>query len=154
MKYYLEAFKKYAVFTGRADRKQYWYFVLFDALMSYALAFVDVGISLVLGIGLENGFTILRPLYFLVSLIPGIAVGVRRMHDVNKSGWYLLIPVYNFILACTDGTPGKNDYGDDPKERVAENKPQDPEAQWNCPDCNGTNHNTTFVCSHCGYKLQ
>ena len=54
-------------------------------------------------------------IYQLAILIPSIAVGVRRMHDVNKSGWFLLIPIYNFILAITDGTKGNNTYGPDPK---------------------------------------
>ncbi len=62
-------------------------------------------------------FKFLANLYSLVVLLPGIAVGVRRMHDVNKSGWYLLIPLYNLILACTPGTVGPNEYGADPKEQ-------------------------------------
>jgi uncharacterized membrane protein YhaH (DUF805 family) len=56
----------------------------------------------------------LNNIYSLVVLLPGIAVGVRRMHDVGKSGWYLLIPIYNLVLACTEGTPGSNQYGADP----------------------------------------
>jgi uncharacterized membrane protein YhaH (DUF805 family) len=51
----------------------------------------------------------------LAIFIPSIAVGVRRMHDVGKSGWFLLIPIYNLILACTDGVQGDNEYGADPK---------------------------------------
>jgi uncharacterized membrane protein YhaH (DUF805 family) len=51
----------------------------------------------------------------LGTLIPSIAVGVRRMHDVGKSGWFLLIPIYNLVLACTDGEQGPNQYGSDPK---------------------------------------
>jgi uncharacterized membrane protein YhaH (DUF805 family) len=56
----------------------------------------------------------LNLIYSLAVLVPGIAVGVRRMHDVDKSGWYLLIPIYNLILACTPGTDGTNQYGADP----------------------------------------
>lgn len=52
--------------------------------------------------------------------MPSIAVGVRRMHDVGKSGWFVLIPIYNFILACTDGERGPNQYGQDPKDPNAE----------------------------------
>lgn len=55
-------------------------------------------------------------IYSLAVLIPGIAVAIRRMHDVGKSGWYILIPIYNLILACTDGDKGQNEYGADPKE--------------------------------------
>ena len=61
------------------------------------------------------GTTILSNIYTLAVLIPGIAVAVRRMHDVGKSGWYVLIPIYNLVLACTEGTSGDNEYGADPK---------------------------------------
>jgi uncharacterized membrane protein YhaH (DUF805 family) len=60
----------------------------------------------------------LSSIYTLAVLLPSIAVGVRRMHDVGKSGWFLLIPIYNFILACTDGVQGDNEYGTDPKAIV------------------------------------
>jgi len=64
-----------------------------------------------------------RIFYQLAILIPSIAVGVRRMHDVNKSGWFILIPIYNLILAVTDGTKGDNKYGHDPKatEKIKNN---------------------------------
>ncbi len=58
---------------------------------------------------------LLATVYDLVVIVPGIAVGVRRMHDVGKSGWYILIPIYNLILAFTDGNVGPNEYGPDPK---------------------------------------
>jgi len=105
MNWYLEVLKKYAVFSGRARRSEYWYFFLFNILIAIALVF--------LGALIHN--TILNTLYSLVVLIPGIAVGVRRMHDVGKSGWYLLIPIYSLVLACTDGNIGTNEYGQDPK---------------------------------------
>jgi uncharacterized membrane protein YhaH (DUF805 family) len=59
--------------------------------------------------------TVLANIYTLVVLIPSIAVGVRRMHDVGKSGWFILIPIYNLILAFTEGEKGENVYGTDPK---------------------------------------
>ena len=105
MNWYLEVFKKYAVFQGRARRKEYWYFFLFNLLFGYAIAFFSVWIS----------FPAIYLIYLLASLIPGIAVSVRRMHDVNKSGWFILIPIYNLILCCTEGTQGPNQYGTDPK---------------------------------------
>ena len=58
---------------------------------------------------------LLSSIYSLVVFIPSVAVSIRRTHDVNKSGWYTLIPVYNIILVCTDGTKGANQYGEDPK---------------------------------------
>ena len=63
----------------------------------------------------QPGTVYLDTIYSLAVFVPSIAVGVRRMHDVNKSGWYCLIPIYNLILACTEGTPGSNEYGPDPK---------------------------------------
>lgn len=105
MNYYFKVLQNYATFNGRARRSEYWYFFLFNVIISFILSFV----------GLETGTTILSNIYSLAVLIPGIAVGVRRMHDVGKSGWFILIPIYNLILACTEGTRGDNEYGPDPK---------------------------------------
>lgn len=73
-------------------------------------------ISFVIGfIGGIMGFTLLGTIYSLAVFIPSIAVAVRRMHDVGKSGWFILIPIYNLILACTNGESGENKFGADPK---------------------------------------
>ncbi len=61
---------------------------------------------------------IIATIYSVAVLIPGISVAVRRMHDVGKSGWFVLIPIYNIILACTNGNTGDNEYGEDPKADV------------------------------------
>ena len=105
MKYYVTVLKKYVDFNGRARRSEYWYFVLFNIIFAFAFSFIDVAL----------GTVFLYPIYALFVFIPGIAVLVRRMHDVDKSGWYCLIPIYNLVLACTEGTPGGNQYGPDPK---------------------------------------
>jgi len=105
MNYFIAVFKKYAVFSGRARRAEYWYFFLFNFIISFILGFIGGAV----------GNIYLQVLWFLGTIIPAIAVGVRRMHDVNKSGWYILIPIYSLILACTEGTTGPNEYGDDPK---------------------------------------
>jgi uncharacterized membrane protein YhaH (DUF805 family) len=110
MKYYLEVLKKYADFNGRARRKEYWMFFLLNMIISYSLMFIDVYF--------ETLF--INSIYSLVVLIPSIAVGVRRMHDAGKSGWYLLIPIYNLVLACTEGDFGQNKYGPDPKNIINE----------------------------------
>lgn len=107
MNYYLEVLKKYADFNGRARRSEYWYFALFSGLISFLISFT-------LG-ALSPKLVMLGSIYSLAVLVPSIAVAVRRMHDVNKSGWFILIPIYNLILACTNGTSGPNEYGDDPK---------------------------------------
>jgi uncharacterized membrane protein YhaH (DUF805 family) len=105
MNYYLIVLQNFANFSGRARRSEYWYFVLFNIIISFVLGFIG---------GLYD-FTMLSNIYSLVIIIPSIAVGVRRMHDVGKSGWFILIPIYNLILACTEGEKGDNKYGPDPK---------------------------------------
>ena len=105
MKHYMSVLSKFAVFSGRARRSEYWYFVLFNIIISIVLMILDAVL----------GTLFLDTIYSLVVLLPGLAVGVRRMHDVNKSGWFLLIPIYNLILACTPGDQGDNQYGPDPK---------------------------------------
>jgi uncharacterized membrane protein YhaH (DUF805 family) len=67
-------------------------------------------------IGYAINVPFLTNIYSLAVFIPTIAVGVRRMHDVNRSGWYLLIPIYSFVLTCTEGSDGPNNYGVDPKD--------------------------------------
>lgn len=105
MKWYLLVLKKYAEFKGRSRRSEYWYFTLFSVLISIALKGIDYALHI----------EYIDTLYSLAVLIPSVAVGVRRMHDVNKSGWFILIPIYNLILACTEGVEGSNEYGRDPK---------------------------------------
>jgi uncharacterized membrane protein YhaH (DUF805 family) len=109
MNYFLAALKKYADFKGRARRKEYWYFYLFIIIIVVGLVLLDplLGSS---GIG-----GLFVAVFELAMFIPLLAAGVRRMHDVDKSGWYLLIPIYSLVLLFTNGTPGPNQYGFDPK---------------------------------------
>lgn len=109
MNYYIKVLQNYANFNGRARRSEYWYFVLFNFIISLVLGFVGVAVN----------FEFLGNIYSLAVLIPSLAVAVRRMHDVGKSGWFILIPIYNLILACTDSQQGANEYGPNPKEAVA-----------------------------------
>jgi len=119
MNWYLEVLKKYAVFDGRARRKEYWYFFLINTVISVFLAFIDSftgTISEDVGIGLLDG------LYALAVLIPGTAVTVRRLHDTDRSGWWILIgliPVIGgialLVFMVLDSTPGDNQYGPNPK---------------------------------------
>lgn len=99
--------KNYANFNGRARRKEYWGFALFNIIITYALAFIFTSIDATLAL--------VSSVYSLAVFIPSLAVAVRRMHDVGKSGWFILIPIYNIILAVTDGDKGSNEYGEDPK---------------------------------------
>ncbi|MGB6873617.1 MAG: DUF805 domain-containing protein [Dehalococcoidia bacterium] len=123
MNWYIKVLKKYAVFSGRARRKEYWMFFLFNFIFSLVASLIDLGIGLltfaVFGLGL------LSILYALAVFVPGLAVAVRRLHDVGKSGWYLLIilipiagPIWFLVLTCTDSQPGDNKYGPNPKEEI------------------------------------
>ncbi len=106
MNWYLKVIKNYATFSGRARRKEFWMFFLFHMI-----------ISIVLGaIGGALKFPMLSNIYALAVFIPYLAVAVRRVHDVGKSGWFILIPIYNLVLFCTDGEAGANQYGPNPKE--------------------------------------
>lgn len=123
MNWYLEALRNYANFYGRARRKEYWFFTLFNFIIAFVLGFVD-GIfgtfSPEAGIGLLGG------IYALAVLIPGIAVSVRRLHDTERSGWWLLIALIPLVGAIVlivflvqDGKAGSNKFGENPKERIA-----------------------------------
>lgn len=113
MNWYLKVLKQYADFNGRARRKEYWMFFLINTIISYGI----IGIAFAAEL---PALSSVSSVYSLAVLIPSIAVGVRRMHDVGKSGWFLLIPIYNLILACTNGTEGENEYGPDPKNPNSE----------------------------------
>lgn len=123
MNWYLKVLRQYADFTGRARRKEYWMFVLINMIISIALIFVDMLVGTLnkeLGLGLTSG------LYTLAILIPSIAVAVRRLHDTDRSGWWMLIVLVPFLGAIVllvflvmDGTPGSNRFGPNPKEGLA-----------------------------------
>jgi uncharacterized membrane protein YhaH (DUF805 family) len=119
MDYFISAMKNYATFTGRARRSEYWFFYLFYFIFLVLAVILDN----LLGITIED--TGIGPLYFvsiLAMIIPGLAVTVRRLHDVGKSGWFyfiVLIPIIGsiwlLVLMVTDGQPGRNKYGKNPK---------------------------------------
>ncbi|MFZ4483725.1 MAG: DUF805 domain-containing protein [Chthoniobacterales bacterium] len=113
MNWYIDAWKNYFTFTGRARRKAYWMFVLFNIIAAIIANVIDN----VIGTG-----GIIGGLYSLAVLLPGIALGIRRLHDIGKSGWWLLIALVPLIgaivllvFACTDSQPGENAYGPNPK---------------------------------------
>jgi uncharacterized membrane protein YhaH (DUF805 family) len=106
MNYFLAALQNFANFSGRARRSEYWFFYLFNVIITVFLTVVGIFIN----------FHFLGYLFSLVMLIPQLAVGVRRMHDVGKSGFFILIPIYNLILTLTEGEANENQYGPNPKE--------------------------------------
>lgn len=129
MKYYIKALKNFATFNGRARRQEYWYFFLFNMVFSLLIGLV----------GAFTGVLLLGNVYSLLMFLPGLAVAVRRVHDVGKSGWLLLIPFYNLVLLFTEGDKGSNKYGPDPKPF--------------CLNCNTYNNEGEIVCVKCGGHL-
>lgn len=109
MNYFLDVIKnKYAMFSGRARRAEFWQFYLF----------IIIGIVVLGFIGNLIHFPYIVVLFYLGILVPFLALSVRRMHDVGKDWWYIFIPIYNLILYCTEGNKGPNEYGPDPKGGV------------------------------------
>jgi uncharacterized membrane protein YhaH (DUF805 family) len=119
MGWYIEALKKYAVFSGRSRRKEYWYFVLFSVIVSLVLSAID----LLLGtFSSSTNVGLLSGIYGLAIIVPSIAVSVRRLHDIDRTGWWVLIglvpvigPIVLLVFAVLDGTPGENRFGPNPK---------------------------------------
>ena len=120
MNWYLKVLKQYADFKGRARRKEYWMFILFNIIFGGIAMILDS----VFGIAIEGvGYGPLYGVYVLVLFIPGLAVVVRRLHDIGKSGWMLLITlipligaIWLLVLLLTDSNPEENLYGANPKE--------------------------------------
>ena len=106
---------KYAVFSGRARRKEYWYFFLFNVIVGFIIGFLGGAMQK------PKAMTALSIAFTLAFLLPSIAVAVRRLHDTGKSGWWLLINFVPFgglillIFMIMDSTPGDNMYGPNPK---------------------------------------
>ena len=118
MNWYLEVLKKYAVFSGRARRKEYWMFFLFNIIIVVVLGFIEG----VIGLAPESDQSVLAMLYSLAVFLPGLAVGIRRLHDTGRSGWWLLlaiIPIVGAIILLVflvqDSQSGENQYGLNPK---------------------------------------
>ncbi|GAA0137769.1 DUF805 domain-containing protein [Paenibacillus sp. YSY-4.3] len=113
MSWYLKVLKNYVGFEGRARRKEYWMFVLFNMIAAFVLSFIG---------GLIGLDTILYYIYMLAVFLPSLAVGARRLHDTGRSGWMLLlslIPLVGTIILivfmCQDSEPGDNKFGSNPK---------------------------------------
>lgn len=112
--YYVRAFQKYAQFSGRATRAEYWWFYLVTVAVTILAGILDMILSI--------PFVSLYTIYLLVSFIPNLSIQVRRLHDVDKSGWYILLNfviiigwIWLLILNILDSTPGNNKYGPNPK---------------------------------------
>jgi uncharacterized membrane protein YhaH (DUF805 family) len=117
--WYLTVLKKYADFSGRARRMEYWMFSLISLLIMCGLVIVDAMLGVDIG---EQGIGILSAIYVLAVLVPSLAVSVRRLHDTDRTGWWVLVGLVPFvgdivllIFFVLDGTPGDNRFGPNPK---------------------------------------
>ena len=116
MNYYIYCWQHFLDWQGRARRSEFWYFALYNFI-----------VGVVLGIfGWVVGTQIFSDIYGIAVLIPGICVGIRRMHDIGKSGWWILITlipligwIWYIILCCQDSQPGTNQWGSNPKDGQA-----------------------------------
>lgn len=120
--------KRYLDFSGRSRRKEFWLWVVFVWIVLFVLMYLDSALGLggtatgyaeggSVGFNMTGGW--LTNLFALATIIPGIAVAVRRAHDQDKSGWFVLIPIYGFIMMFIEGTRGPNRFGPDPKADAA-----------------------------------
>ena len=113
MSWYLHVLKNYVQFNGRARRKEYWLFTLFNAIVSLIIYII----------GRFAHASWLTDIYALAVFLPSLAVSVRRLHDIGRRGWWILlelIPLVGSIILivfdCLDSQPGPNKYGENPKE--------------------------------------
>ena len=126
MSWYVVALKKYAVFEGRARRKEYWFFVLFYLIFMVVAIVVDAVLGTEYYIDEFDTIGLFTTLFSLAMIVPSLAVFARRLHDVGRSGWWILISLIPLIggiillvFAVLDSQEGENRFGPNPKE-VAE----------------------------------
>ncbi len=108
MNWYLKVWKNYKDFSSRSRRMEYWSFMLINTLILILLSFAGKPTSI--------GYNLPTLVYSLASLIPSIAVSARRLHDIGRSGWWMLVPIVGFVMMFFDSQPGTNEYGPNPKE--------------------------------------
>ena len=131
MEWMIMPLKRFAEFSGRSRRKEYWMFVLLQMLILIPVAIL----AILMGGPVEDpanplgstAILIVLGVYFLVFFIPGLAVQVRRFHDQDKSGWFILLGLIPYVgslillvFMCLEGTRGPNRFGPDPKDPYAE----------------------------------
>jgi len=126
LKEFLDVFKKTLDFKSRSRRKEYWMFILFTSIISIVLSIIEIALSL--EIAADIG--LLSTIFTLIILIPSLSVTVRRLHDIGRTGWWLLlsfIPILGwialFVFTLLDSESGNNKYGSNPKELENDFKP-------------------------------
>lgn len=123
MQWYIRAFRRYATFSGRAYRQEYWLFILWSMVVSLLCSIIDRAAGLLIVEETYYEIGVLQLLYFLVVLVPTLAVTARRLQDTGRSGWWQLVgwlvPIVGLILMivwlATPGITGPNRYGPDPR---------------------------------------
>lgn len=119
MNWYLKCWNQYADFSGRARRKEYWIFSLINGVIIIILYILQM-------VMIESTLWLIFPivffLYALAVFLPSLAVNIRRLHDIGKSGWWCLIylipiigSIWLLVLMCLDSEPGENQWGENPK---------------------------------------
>lgn len=177
MSWWLMGLRRYADFSGRSSRKEYWMFVLFNMIFGIVAIVLDniIGTA-IYGVGYGAVYII----YLLAVMIPGLAVSVRRLHDVGKNGWFILVSlipiigsIWLLILMCTDSSTGDNGYGPNPLAALAalENAKygntssdswtsdqtsytpnQAKKVQKYCENCGSSMEKGVLFCTSCGIK--
>jgi uncharacterized membrane protein YhaH (DUF805 family) len=136
MKWYLQALRKYAVFEGRARRREYWIFELMNSAIVLALFVLAVTLGKV-----GYPYFLSLPLFYAVAtIIPSLSSSIRRLHDTNRSGWWLLISVLPVVgpliflrITVTDSDPGENRFGPNPKRQLTATPTGSPEMGYLAP---------------------
>lgn len=153
MKTYIEVLKNFTDFRSRAGRREFWMFVLFNFLISFVLPF--------LAELLKSGFImVIFRIYVLIIIVPSWAVSVRRLHDIGKTGWLVLVNLIPYVgnlimifLACLDSEPGTNKYG--PNPNYASAKATNNQSASNdifCPHCGQQTPDGKY-CAKCGKEI-
>ncbi len=122
MSWYLQVWQRYAEFTGRSRRMEFWIFFLYNVVILLVLYLASVGFALVNQPEMGASMYFIYFAYALVALVPCVACTVRRLHDIGKNGWWVLLVLVPIIGALAllammtlDGNHGPNQYGPDPK---------------------------------------
>lgn len=138
---YFAVLAQYASFDGRATRKEFWYFLLAHYIVLLLLGFLEG----FMGWFPDTDEAVIANIYALATLLPYFGVAIRRMHDIEKSGWWILLPLYNLYLFAQPGTSGANRFGDGGSAAGVAGK--------YCAHCGAANTAEANFCKECGQPM-